>query len=214
VALINWAAKTVAAKAVDEWDALAELPFSERLRTLEKAHEVVRNAAGLRGTRVHALAHRLALGEQVDVPDELYGHVQACARFLDEWDVQPILTERPVFSREHLYAGSPDLVGDVRGGNRWLIDWKTNRNGPYGDMAFQLAAYRYAEFYLDDDDIEQPVPEVDEAVVVWLREDGYDVFPFEAGPAQFRTFLYIAEVARAAEECTDYMGEPLIGVGA
>ena len=37
-ALINWAARTVAARAVDGWDELAELPVSERLRTLEKAH--------------------------------------------------------------------------------------------------------------------------------------------------------------------------------
>lgn len=212
--LINWAAETVAAKAVDEWDELALLPVSERLKALGKAHNAVRNAAGVRGTRVHTLAHKLTLGETVEVPAELKGHVDSCVRFLDEWDAQPILTERPVFSRVHSYAGSPDLVATLRDGKTWLLDWKTNRKGPYGDMAFQLAAYRYAEFYLDDDDLEQPMPEVDEAGVVWLREDGYDLFPFEAGPAQFRSYLYIAEVARAAEECRDYMGDPLIGVSA
>lgn len=210
--LINWAAETVAAKAVDEWDELALLPVSERLKALGKAHNAVRNAAGVRGTRVHTLAHRLTLGETVEVPAELDGHVTACVRFLDDWDAQPILTERPVFSREHSYAGSPDLVATLRDGKTWLLDWKTNQKGPYGDMAFQLAAYRYAEFYLDDDGLAQDMPEIDEAGVVWLREDGYDLFPFEAGPAQFRTYLYIAEVARAADECRDYMGDPLIGV--
>lgn len=209
--LINWAAETVAAKAVDEWDVLARLPVSERLRTLAKAHNAVRDAAGLRGTRVHALAHRLVLGEQVDVPPELAGHVQSCVRFLDDWDIQPIITEQPVFSREHQYGGSPDLIGKARDGKTWLLDWKTNRKGPYGDMAFQLAAYRYADFYLDEDGLEQPMPDIDEVGVVWLRADGYDLFPFEAGRAQFRSFLYIAQVAAAAQECRDYMGDPMIG---
>jgi hypothetical protein len=212
--LIDWAARTVAAKAVDEWDDLADLPVSERLRTLERAHTEVRNAAGVRGTRVHTLAHRLALGELVEVPDELAGHVEACVAFLEEWEVEPILTERPVFSREHAYAGSPDLVARLRDGRTWLLDWKTNAKGPYGDMAFQLAGYRFAEFYLDDDGQEQPMPEVDECGVVWLRSDGYDLFPFEAGEGVFRQFLYIAEVARAAEDCRDYQGDPLIGADA
>lgn len=211
-ALINWAASEVAAHAVDHWDELSDLPISERLRRLEKAHNKVRDAAAVRGTRVHTLAHKLVHGETVEVPPELDGHVKACVRFLDEWDFQPILTERPVFSREHQYAGSPDAVGTLRDGRTWLLDWKTNRKGPYGDMAFQLAAYRYAETFVDDDGLEQDMPEVDDVGVVWLREDGYDLIPFEAGPAQFRTFLYIAQVAQAAEECRDYMGDPLIGV--
>jgi hypothetical protein len=81
-------------------------------------------------------------------------------------------------------------------------------------MAFQLAAYRFAEFYLDEDGIEQDMPDVDAAGVVWLREDGYDLFPFETGRGVFRQFLYIAEVARAAEDCRDYIGDPLIGADA
>lgn len=208
-ALVNWAAREVAGHAVDNWDTLAELPVSERLRTLEKAHNKVRDAAALRGTRVHKLAEKLTHGEEVDVPDEIDGHVQACVRFLDDWQVEALIVERPVFSREHSYAGSPDLIARLADGRTWLLDWKTNRKGPYGDMAFQLAAYRYAEFYLDDDGLEQPMPEIDDVGVVWLRSDGYDLFPFEAGPAQFRSFLYIAEVARAAEECRDYKGDPI-----
>jgi hypothetical protein len=212
--LINWAAGTVAAKAVDEWDDLALLPVSERLRTLEKAHNAVRDSAALRGTRVHTLAHKLVHGEQVEVPEELAGHVNACVKFLDEWEAEEIFAERPVFSREHQYGGSPDLVARLRDGQTWLLDWKTNRKGPYGDMAFQLAGYRFAEFYLDEDGLEQPMPEIDEAGVVWLRADGYDLFPFEAGRSVFRQFLYIAEVARAAEDCRDYKGDPLIGAHA
>ncbi|MFF4779432.1 hypothetical protein ACFY05_42115 [Microtetraspora fusca] len=209
-ALIDWAARTVAAHAVDRWDELAELPISERLRTLEKAPTAARDSAGLRGTRVHKLAEPLALGEEVDVPEELAGHVEACVRFLDDWDVHPLIVERPVFSRRHRYGGSPDLVARMRDGKTWLLDWKTNAKGPYGDMAFQLAAYRYAEIFLDEDGGERPMPQIDEVGVVWLRADGYDLYPFEAGADVFRQFLYIAQVAQAAEACRDYKGDALI----
>ena len=39
-----------------------------------------------------------------------------------------------------------------------------------------------------------PMPEVDWCGVIWVRADGYDLYPFEAGPAQFRTFLYCRQV--------------------
>jgi hypothetical protein len=208
-ALIDWAAGAVAGHAVDYWDELADLPVSERIKRLSKAHTDIRDAGALRGTRVHALADRLTRGEQVDVPDELAGHVESCVRFLDEWNVRPVLVERPVFSRRHRYAGSPDLVADLADGKRWLLDWKTNAKGPYGDMAFQLAAYRHTEFYIDADGAQVPMPQVDAVGVVWLRGDGYDLYPFEAGPEVFRQFLYIAQVAQAAQTCRDYKGESL-----
>ncbi|MGI5485191.1 hypothetical protein [Microtetraspora malaysiensis] len=209
-ALINWAARTVAGHAVDHWDELAERPVSERLRTLEKAHTAVRDAAGVRGTRVHRLAEPLSLGEEVEVPEELAGHVEACVKFLDDWDVRPVIVERPVFSRRHRYGGSPDLVARLRDGKTWLLDWKTNNKGPYGDMAFQLAAYRYAEIWLDNDGNEIPMPEIDEVGVVWLRADGYDLYPFHADRDVFRQFLYIAQVAQANDACRDYKGDALI----
>ena len=212
-ALVDWAARTVAGHAVDHWAELAELPPSERLRRLERAHIDERDAAAVRGTRVHRLAEPLARGEEVDVPDELAGHVEACVRFLDQWDVEVIFSERPVFSRRYRYGGSPDLVARLADGQTWLLDWKTNQRGPYGDHAFQLAAYRFAEFWLDENNVERPMPPIDAAGVVWLRADGYDLYPVEADEHVFRQFLYIAQVSAAAEECRDYIGDALLPPG-
>lgn len=209
-ALINWAADTVASHAVDCWGELAELTPSQRLKRLSKAHNDVRNSAGVRGTRVHTLADKLVRGEEVDVPEELAGHVESCVKFLDEWNVVPILVERPVFSRRYQYGGSPDLVAELADGKIWLLDWKTNNKGPYGDMAFQLAAYRYADIWLDDEGHEQSMPQIDEVGVVWLRADGYDIYPFEAGPEVHRQFLYISQVAQASQACRDYKGDALL----
>jgi hypothetical protein len=206
-ALVNWAANTAAALAVDEWDTLAALPPSERLKRISKAPDAARSAAGVKGTRVHALADKLAQGEEVAVPGELAGHVDSCVKFLDDWDPVTLLTETPVYHETYLYAGTLDLVVEMDG-KRWLLDFKTSKSGPYGDTAFQLAAYKYATHYLDDGQV-KPMEPVDECGVVWLRSDGYGLHPYHADAGVFRQFLYIQQVARAAAECRDYRGDAL-----
>ena len=215
-ALVDWAARSVAGYAVDHWDELSQEAVSARMKVLEKSHYAIRDSAAVRGTRVHALADKLANGEQVGVPDELAGHVEACVKFLDDFDVQPVLTEASVFSRQWKYAGTLDLIATIDG-RTWLLDWKTNKTGAFGDTAFQLAAYRYAEFTLDPlmsvdtgNRLEVPVPAVDECGVVWLRADGYDLYPYHADKGVWREFLYIQQCARAAGNSRDYKGDALI----
>jgi hypothetical protein len=208
-ALVNWAANTAAALAVDEWDTLALLPPSERLKKISKAHDASRNASAVRGTKVHALADKLANGEEVAVPDELAGHVESCVRFLDDWDPVTLLTEAPVYHETYLYAGTLDLIVEMDG-KRWLLDFKTSKSGAYGDTAFQLAAYRNATHYLDPaDDAVRPMGPIDECGVVWLRADGYDLYPYHVTPIVFREFLYIQQVAKAASQSRDYRGDAL-----
>jgi hypothetical protein len=212
-ALINWAANTTAEYAVDRWDELGELSLSKRLNELKAARYADRDSAANRGTLVHKLAERLAHGEEVDVPDELRGHVESAVRFLDDWDMQPIVTEAVVVNYSHRWAGTLDAIADLADGRRWLLDWKTNRSGPFGDTAFQLCAYRNAEVYVDTDGTEKPMLPVDATGVVWLRADGYELFPYETGPAVYREFRYIQQVAAAAERCKDYRGEALTTKG-
>lgn len=208
-ALVNWAARTAAEYAADHWDELSELPPSGRIEAIRNAHNESRDRAAVQGTRVHAIADRLAHGEEVAVPDELAGFVESAVRFLDEWDVRTLLTETSVISRRWSYGGTLDLVADLSG-KRWLLDFKTNKSGPFGDTAFQLAAYRYADKWLDDDGKELTPFEVDECGVVWLRQDGYDLHPYHADQGVFRQFLYIAQCARAADDSRDYRGDALL----
>lgn len=212
-ALVQWAANCAADLACDEWDTLAELPLSERRKRLAKAPDVKRNAAAAKGTRIHALAEPLAHGKQVDVPPELAGHVESCVRFLDEWEPETAYSEFSVYHDRYLYAGTGDLIADMRG-QRWLLDWKTSASGAYGDTAFQLAAYKYATHLLDTEpgagDMVVKMPPVDQCGVVWLRGDGYDVYPYHVDEAVFRQFLYIQQTAKAAEACRDYKGDALL----
>ena len=80
----------------------------------------------------------------------------------------------------------------------------------FKDNALQLAAYRYAEFTIAADGAEELLPLIERCFVVWLRADGYDVYPYEAGPEVFREFLYIQQTARAAENSRDYKGDALV----
>ena len=206
--------KTTAGYAVDNWDRLAALPPSERLEEIASATRKRFTAAGVRGTAVHKMAERLARGEEVEIPDHIRGHVEACVQFLDDYHVEVQLTEPALFSRKHQYAGSADLFCTAQkpheeGRVRVLADWKTSASGPWGSMAFQLAGYRYADFYLGPDNEELLVPQVDECWIIWIRGDGYDVSPMEVTPAVHRQLLYIDQCRLADEECRNYKHDAL-----
>ena len=134
-------------------------------------------------------------GEEVDIPEELVGHVDSYIRCLQDFDIQPVLVEAVVGNRTHRWMGTIDLVGDFNDGLRRLCDIKTTRSGAYPEATLQLAAYRNAEFYLDAYGKERPMIPVDACAVIWVRADGYDVIPVDAGPAAYKTFRHAQQIA-------------------
>jgi hypothetical protein len=208
-ALIRWAATTTAAEALDRWDELAQMPPSERLKELEAAQYKKKTEAGVRGTRIHALAEKLAKGEEVEVPDDIVGPVEAYARFLDAWQFETWATETPCVNIKNRYAGTADgwgLLGLT--GERVLLDVKTGK-GVYSETALQLAAYRYTDLWQPDGpESEAPTPQVDAVYVAHVLPNAVRMLPVEAGESEFRQFLYTLQVARwdkAVEE------DPVIG---
>jgi len=212
--LAKWGCETTANFAIDNWQRLGRLTVSARLRELTGAPWADRDRAAVRGTNVHTLAEKVMRGEQVTVPADVAGYVTSCQKFLSDWDVKPVHIELPVFSRKHSYGGTADLIAKLTDGQTWLLDWKTNRSGPFGDVAFQLSAYRYADFYIGNSDGEQPVnelsiPDVDACGVVWLQEDGYQFYPYTSDRSVFKQFLSIMDVARSVEDTRGYKGMAL-----
>lgn len=222
-ALVGWAARTVAEYVVDrlavvDGNVIADnlvndlrtfndsRRYPERLngdlprlglsKVLSQVQYAERDAAGNRGAAVHDLAERLARGEEVNVPDELDGHVRSYLRFLDEWQPADALLERVVVNRRWGYMGKLDMIATLPDLGRTLLDIKTSRSGPFEEVALQLAGYRYAETMIDDDGVEIPMPQVDSCAVVWVRADGYDVYRFQAGEAEHRVFLYCHQVGQ------------------
>lgn len=202
-ALENWAGNETAAYAVNHWEELTVLPVAARLEKLKKARFEVRDEAARRGTEVHRLAELIIAGGDVEVPDELRGHVNSAVAFLDEWQIRPIITETTVCNVKGAYAGTLDMVvtSDLLPGVVALADWKTSRSGIYGETALQLAAYGNADFYVGADGLDHKMDElgITDHWGVWIRPDGYAVYPMKRDEDVFRTFQYVATVARRTE---------------
>ena len=196
--LVRWAARSVAGYALDHWTELEEMKPSERLRILEGAPWAERDEAAVRGRDVHTLVERLAAGEEVEIPEPLVGHVDSYLKFVQDWRPKEILVEATVVNRTTRYMGTLDLIADLADGLRWLLDWKTGASGIWPETALQLSAYRHAETYLTDDG-EEPLPAVDRCGALWLRADGYDLIPVQAGLDEFRRFQYAQQIAMFVE---------------
>lgn len=232
-ALLNWAGDATAEYAVDNWDALTGLPYSERLKKIKGGRYEKRDAASNKGTAVHAMAERLIADEKVTVPDELVGYVNSCVRFLNEFDVRAEFVEAVVYSETHRHVGTVDLIAEVLlpdmpeyahigrdddGYSRGLLDWKTSRSGIFGEVALQLVAYRHSEFLIDpkcsddapDADRVLGMPEVDFTAGIHVRADGYSFIPLETGPDVYRDFLYVKEVARVVAGLRDLVGDVIV----
>lgn len=147
------------------------------LRTWQKNNPGALEEASTRGTAIHKCCEDYLRGIPVDCPDRYKGFWNGMHQYLDwfdtiHWSERPLRKDwyhlrsedkevAYVWSTEHLYAGCPDLIGEI-GGVKVIADFKTS-NAPYsntfperGDrMGFggfrkfqkcaqQMAAYRLA----------------------------------------------------------------------
>jgi hypothetical protein len=203
--LTKWAAEKGADHAVNHWDELAALPLSERHKRIMWAHREDVTGQAIRGNRVHALGEKLAHGEEVRVPDDLRGPVEAYARFLDRWEIQVYATETPIGSPRYRYAGTADAwcsIGKL-GVESALLDLKSGR-GVYDEVALQLAGYRFAELWQPDGPAsEEPLPEVEDCFVAHIGPDDVRLLPVEVTSSLFRGFLYVFEVSKLLERMRD-----------
>lgn len=198
-ALVTWGINSVADYALSHWDELGDMGPSEKLSTLKGSPWAERDRAALRGTEIHALAERIVHGEAVEVPEPLIGPVEAYARFLDLWEIEPLATEAVIGHTVYGYAGTGDLwahVG-VRDNMLALIDVKTGKD-VYPDAALQLAAYRYANVWQPDgpDSETDHLPDIDLTYVAHVTPDDVRMVPVAADENAFKQFLYCLQTAR------------------
>jgi hypothetical protein len=218
-ALEAWGIRSVAQYAATHLDQLNEMrAMGEEaiVAALKQSPYTDRDQAANRGTEVHALAEELIHGRPVDVPPELAGHVNSYVRFLDDWQPEPILVERTVAHRKWNYAGTLDSVYRLADGRVVIADIKTSRSGIFAETALQLAAYRFAEVYLDDDGTERPMADLDIDDIghgLWIRGDRYDVLPIPCDESVWRAFLHIAYGARWMRDNKGIVGDPLPAPG-
>ena len=219
-ALVGAAARETALWAVHHYGLVGELGEDKWVAACKAAYRDQWNAAGKRGTLLHEAARQLVAGDPITPvgaegnqwPDDVIRSAEQLAKFMDEWDAEPLISERPVYHSEHRWAGTLDLVAKVRDGRVLLLDYKTG-SGVYPEASMQLAAYRHATHVqlesttgLED----HPMAKVNGAAVVWVRPDGYDVIPVRSDVVVYQKFLHMLPVAAWVDwKPSESIGEPL-----
>lgn len=101
------------------------------------------------GTMAHEWAEHFILGDEIEAPEEekVSGAVEAFLRWVNEYDVHFISSERKVYSKKYEYVGTMDCEFTIgKGENHKILhagDFKTS-SGIYLSHAFQVSAYQAA----------------------------------------------------------------------
>lgn len=219
--LVPWAGRKSGECVLDEWDDLVAMKPSERYKRVSTASKRSNETAKVRGTKVHELGAAVAAGEEVAVPAELVGYVEAYTQFLLDYDVSIFMSEAVVWSKKHAHVGTldmgatlhwsaPDVSPDVISED-WLIDVKTG-SGVYDDVAFQLAGYRYADTWVqsfDGEPLEVEMPTFDRCGALHIWDGGYALREVVVTEETYRGFLYLKESMLAIDANRGAVGEPL-----
>lgn len=205
-----WASRVCAQVVLDEWDELGKMDPSARFEHIRTAPDRVVGEKATRGKRVHAMAERVAAGEKIEIEDpEIRARVDGIAKFLDEWDLHPIVSESPVCSTLWRYAGTFDAIMVSPRLGTILIDYKNKDDGraPYPETSLQLAAYRNADVRLIEVPQvgprggklksrwdEAPMIEVDDCYVIGVSDSTSTLWPMVADEQVFSVFQHLLEV--------------------
>jgi hypothetical protein len=218
--LIGWAAKKAAECAVDDHDLIGQMlkksdgermaidhVMGSRFRDMNKKAD--------RGTIVHAAVESYIDGkpmskadleerlEEERIPRSLWkgaaGMVAAAMEFLFEFEPEVIHSEATVYSREHGYAGTADLIVKMRIGKTTrpvVVDFKTSPR-IYDETGLQLCAYARADFVGHNDGTEEPLPKgIKDGIAICLKPSGkYEPAAFALTDELFEVFLAAQGVA-------------------
>lgn len=104
------------------------------LRDAELTWDKVRDRTAVRGTAIHErIFHALATGERPpslsDVSAEDRGYGQAAMKWWMKRQPKPLFAEQVTYCAEHRLAGRFDLLCEIEGHGRVLVDAKTREKG-------------------------------------------------------------------------------------
>jgi hypothetical protein len=202
-ALAPWNAKMVAAYAVDNRESWAGLERDAAIDLLKRSPFRKTKKAADHGKLVHTALEAFSNGEDElpTLPEKSHRkQYEGALQFLRDFKVEPLFTEFTVFSREHEYAGTSDLLGPVTFPPEMLldskerpvciVDYKTGK-AIYPEAAIQLNSYARGDFIADGaTGTELPLPLIDYLIVVRpKRRGGYEVKVYEPSQAVFDLFL-------------------------
>ena len=173
-------------------DAIKRSPWRKR----DKAAEF--------GSLLHNIMESEALGKPLPpVPDEAAAHV---ANFRDWWKTvkpEPVAVEVTIWNDNEQYAGTTDLIAKVDG-KMAIIDYKTTQSKPnrksggylFPETVLQLCAYSRATEYMPNGLPGHPMPTIDTAYAISIRDDGWEMQEADISDEVWNYFRYVREVAR------------------
>ena len=220
--LRKWAAASVAEFVADNRQTVENLYDAGRGPMVAALKEVPwqkRDDAAERGKSFHTYAEQIVTGQEVDVPDPMVPLVESSLRFMELWQIEPLLVEAACASRAYWHAGTLDLVARYRNpltGERGtgIFDWKSGKR-IYASCCFQLNAYGHSEFYgLEGDEHRMADLRITAAFGVHIRSDDYDVHPLPYGEDMYQEFLTIRkayEINKRAEGDWKIPGSGYVG---
>lgn len=202
-ALTPWAAKLAAEYAVDNINEVREM-LSEKDGRF-KAIDKIKNAssrfsanAAQEGTTVHHYAETIAYAvknktkPKADrMPSGIMPYLKNYARFLKEFDVEPVMIETVIWNETIGYAGRIDMACILHSISEDLVivDTKSGASGVWDSVSLQQTAYRYAETYWDEEtDTLHPMPEIKGAYALWLRPEGFALIPVDTTEMELEQF--------------------------
>jgi hypothetical protein len=175
---------------------------------LANRHNVVRDDAASRGTRLHDAAEQDTLfGEGATVDDEVRPFVDQFLRWKKRYQPEFVAAEMTVISRKWGYAGTLDTIlrfTEASNLDKPLIhltglplcaDYKTSKTVDLV-KGWQVVAYSAADSVLLPDGSEEPIPEIKGGLIVHIRPDKVqmrEVYTTDANHARFVHALRVAE---------------------
>jgi hypothetical protein len=157
------------------------------------------------GSEAHDLFERMIRGERVGyVSRDMDPYKRHFGEFLDAVQPELVRAEDVAWSDTHQYAGSFDGILRIRlnedgkpdpSGEPALVvaDWKTGKN-TYPDVALQMSAYAHADKVIAPDGTEEPMPDLDGAVVLHITPDVCAFKPVRIDKSDvFAQFLHLRE---------------------
>ena len=205
-ALGGWYKKATAQYCVEHISEIQVLASKDKAGAvaLVKGHteRYSRSAADM-GTNVHTLCEQLmrdimaGVKPTFRVTKEEMKYLRNFARFIKEFEVEPVMLETTVWSQTHDYAGTFDLLCRLKGyPGLSIVDYKSGQSGVYPDAGIQQTGYVWADSYIDDDGKFQDMPDVERAFGLWLRPDGWALYPLRTDEVMWEQFLRLRESYR------------------
>lgn len=132
--------------------------------------------------------------------------------FTSKHEVEVVLPEATVFSHAHGYAGSLDMVLRIDG-VLTIVDLKSNKRQPHGDVALQNRAYAACDEIIDvNTGLVSPLPAIEQSAVLWFRPEGWALYPLDFSEDVFRAFfacLVLFQYSKVGEH--EVIGERIDG---